>query len=226
MDRGTGDAVDGREAWERLHTQPRFRPAYPSEDVVRFGMRHFGSAVPPRTILDLGCGGGRHSAFFASLGHRVIALDHSLEGCRHTRALLAERGHAGLVACASMHGICLPDASVDGALAYGVLYHTDAAGYRAAVGELWRVLREGARALVRTRATTDPRFGSGTRLEDRTFVMDDDLTSERGMVMHFLDRASIPAVFAPFREIVVDRIEETFDGGTRANSDWVIQLVK
>lgn len=31
--------------------------------------------VPPGTVLDLACGGGRHARHFAALGHPVLALD-------------------------------------------------------------------------------------------------------------------------------------------------------
>ncbi len=220
------EGVDARKVWDGLHALPRFRPAYPSETVVRFGMRYFGDAADRKVILDLGCGGGRHSTFFASLGHRVISIDYSLEGCRHTRSLMEERGAAALVACATMQALCLADSCVDGALAYGVLYHSDTSGFRSAVRELWRVLKPGGRLLVRTRGTSDPRFGTGVRIDNRTFVLTDDSTNERGMQMHFIDHAAIPEIFAQFRDIIIDRIEETFDGGTRANSDWIIQLVK
>ena len=213
-------------AWDRLHLRPGFPPLYPSEAVVRFGVRHFGSPSPQRVLLDLGCGGGRHTAFLASLGHRVVALDYSIEGCAHTRAHLRTKGLEALVGCSAMQAICLPDESVDGAIAYGVLYYTDAVGYRAAVRELWRVLKPGGRLLVQTRATSDYRFGKGTHLEERTRVMPSDLRDEGGMTMHFIDRPAIADLFGAFSEVVVDSYYETLDGGTRSNSDWTITLVK
>ena len=38
--------------------------------------------LPKASILDLGCGSGRDSRFFAELGHRVTAVDGSAELCR------------------------------------------------------------------------------------------------------------------------------------------------
>jgi SAM-dependent methyltransferase len=39
----------------------------------------FASLVPKGEVLDLACGGGRHSRLFASLGHQVLALDRDAE---------------------------------------------------------------------------------------------------------------------------------------------------
>jgi len=46
----------------------------------------------PQHILDVGCGNGRDSVFFAERGHRVTALDASLAARRLTRRLATKRG--------------------------------------------------------------------------------------------------------------------------------------
>ena len=38
-------------------------------------VRRFGAAVPPRQVIDLACGDGRHSTFLAGLGKNVLAVD-------------------------------------------------------------------------------------------------------------------------------------------------------
>lgn len=57
---------DIRQLWNEAPSQPRFRPRYPHEKVVRWLFRSFDltSGSPPR-MLTLGCGAGRHALFFA-----------------------------------------------------------------------------------------------------------------------------------------------------------------
>ena len=59
--------VDGAvrldQAWDYLHALPRYRPAYPSESVVRFVARRLGRpaedpSVPPKRVLDMGVAPG------------------------------------------------------------------------------------------------------------------------------------------------------------------------
>jgi SAM-dependent methyltransferase len=46
----------------------------PSDWVVRFG-----SLAPVGRVLDLACGGGRHSRWFAQRGHSVVAVDRDVQ---------------------------------------------------------------------------------------------------------------------------------------------------
>ena len=70
-----------------IHNQTRGHGLdQPSEWVVRWAS----SIVPVGEVLDLACGGGRHSRYLASLGLRVCAVDRD----RHALAALA--GIAGI----------------------------------------------------------------------------------------------------------------------------------
>ena len=57
--------------WDNPHRQPRFRPRYPNEHVVRFLMTNF--PKEPRDslrALDVGFGGGVISSYYANLASR------------------------------------------------------------------------------------------------------------------------------------------------------------
>lgn len=53
----------------------------PSAWVVRFA----GLVPEGSTVLDLACGAGRHTRFFAERGHPVVAVDRDLRGIEHLR---------------------------------------------------------------------------------------------------------------------------------------------
>jgi len=112
------------------------------------------------TVLDLGCGFGRHAFEAARRGARVVALDAGAEevrGVRDTFAAMVAAGELSPDACAAAvqgDALALPfaDATFDRVICSEVLEHIP--DDLAAMGELARVLRRGG-----TMAVTVPRQG-------------------------------------------------------------------
>jgi SAM-dependent methyltransferase len=112
------------------------------------------------TVLDLGCGEGRHAFEAYRRGARVVALDHGEPEVATTRRWLdaiAAAGEAPPAAAAEvvrgdLLALPVPDASVDRVIASEVLEHIpdDAT----AIAEIARVLKPGGRVAV-----TVPRYG-------------------------------------------------------------------
>jgi SAM-dependent methyltransferase len=115
---------------------------------------------PGMTVVDLGCGEGRHAFEAFRRGASVIAVDwgqHEVDTTRHWLTAIAEAGQALPGARAEVvrgdpTALPLPDASVDRVIASEVLEHIpdDAT----AMAEIARVLRPGGRVAV-----TVPRYG-------------------------------------------------------------------
>lgn len=215
--------------WDSLHREPRFRPHYPSEHVVRF-LR----GLPPRLspgrdalrALDIGCGAGRHTFLLAELGFTVGAVDVSSEGLRFTGESLASAGYKADLLCAPMTALPFPDESFDVIVSYGVFYYGPFADGRAAIGELRRVMKPAARALVVVRSTDDYRYGKGTLIERGTFRCETNDTNEQGMVIHFLDEDDVKVLYGGFGELSFELTETTFLARTAKNSDWLITVEK
>lgn len=93
--------------------------------------------------LDAGCGAGTYARFLAATGLRVVAVDYSLPSVQKAR----ERSPDGILwAAADVRRLPLPDASVDGAMCFGVLQAL--AAPEGALAELMRVLRPGGELWV------------------------------------------------------------------------------
>jgi SAM-dependent methyltransferase len=115
---------------------------------------------PGMTVLDLGCGEGRHAFEAYRRGARVVALDHGTSEVATTRQWLdaiaaageAPSGAAAAVVRGDLLALPVPDASVDRVIAAEVLEHIpdDAAAF----AEIARVLKPGGRVAV-----TVPRYG-------------------------------------------------------------------
>lgn len=221
----SGRTADATRFWDRLHTQRRFRPQYPSEHVVRF-VRGLPENGPGRRALDIGCGGGRHTVLLASSGFAVDAVDISEEGLVHTRAALDAAGFDATLTVAPMTALPFADETFDTVVSYGVFYYGTAAEGRAAVSELHRVLRPGGRAFVVVRTRDDYRYGKGNEIEPGTFVIGIDDTNERDTIQHFLGEDDVVERYASFSQVEFELTETTFRGRTAKNSDWLIAVTK
>jgi SAM-dependent methyltransferase len=115
---------------------------------------------PGMTVLDLGCGEGRHAFEAYRRGARVVAVDLGLSEVETTKRWLGAIAEAGEAPAGARYEVVrgdllhlpVPDASVDRVIASEVLEHVrdDAR----AMAEITRVLRPGGRVAV-----TVPRFG-------------------------------------------------------------------
>jgi ubiquinone/menaquinone biosynthesis C-methylase UbiE len=73
-------------------------------------VREILDSLPVGVALDAACGTGRHTAYLASLGHKVIGVDASPE----MLALARQKVPEGEFHEAELHELPLPDDSVDG----------------------------------------------------------------------------------------------------------------
>jgi SAM-dependent methyltransferase len=112
------------------------------------------------TVLDLGCGEGRHAFEAYRRGARVVAVDWGRSEVETTRRWLdaiaaaggAPPGAAAEVVRGDLRALPVPDASVDRVIASEVLEHIP--DDTAAFAEIARVLKPGGRVAV-----TVPRYG-------------------------------------------------------------------
>jgi SAM-dependent methyltransferase len=115
---------------------------------------------PGMTVLDLGCGEGRHAFEAYRRGASVIAIDHGrseVETTRRWLTAIAEAGEApegarAEVVRGDLLTLPVPDASVDRVIASEVLEHIP--DDVTAMAEIARVLKPGGRVAV-----TVPRYG-------------------------------------------------------------------
>lgn len=121
--------------------RPWFTPREPDRAVRRWGEVLARSGR--RQVLDIGCGAGRHVVYLLRLGMSVTAGDLSPLALAETQRWLArEQLRANLVQL-QMTALPLQSGSFDAVLSVNVLQHAQPTEARAAVREVWRVLRPG-----------------------------------------------------------------------------------
>jgi ubiquinone/menaquinone biosynthesis C-methylase UbiE len=220
--------MDEQRRWDALYETPRFSPVYPEPEVVRFAMRNF--LIPPAVgsrFIDVGAGAGRHTRFLADLGFVVAAVDLSLSGLRHARERVGHQTrHRWDLVQAAMTSLPFAEDTFAGGISWAAFYYGGAEAMKAAIAELHRVLKTGARALVAVRTTDDHRYTKGDAIETDTIRLTNNDTNEQGMTMHFVSETTVPEYFGRFARVDFERLETTVDGRTARNSDWIIVVQK
>lgn len=173
-----------------------------------------------KSILDLGCGLGRHSLLFASQGFRVTAADISDDALSFLKKQCRETGAE--IACrkADMRSLPFADDAFDCVFAMHSAGHADTAGMRSIIGEIRRVLKpEGSVFLTLCSKDTWTFAESGLpRLDENTVVKNDG--PEQGVPHFFADSSNIMELFEDFELIKVRHIDDCYDERSRKDGKW------
>ena len=125
--------------------------ADPWPEVVAFA----GSLPSESTVIDLGCGNGRHAQVLLESRHRAVAFDASRGLLDYAR----RRARKADIVLGDLCALPFGSASFDAAIAIASLHHLPTAADRfAALREIARILRRGGRALLMVWAVEQPRF--------------------------------------------------------------------
>lgn len=220
--------------WNEMHKIKKFRPKYPSEQVVQYIFRNFRRDGTEK-VLDMGCGAGRHTVFMADENIIPYGIDYSESGTFYTREALINKGYtqyADNIKVADVTDLPFPDEFFDGLISYGVLYYLNIEAIRKAISEIRRVLSAGGAAFVVVRSTDDYRAKYGLKTEEHnTLIINENdetkcASNENGMLMHFFDRDELAELFSGFKNVKIDMIEETHDNGSFRDSNYVISIEK
>lgn len=184
---------------------------FPAEHVVRLVCR----AVPMSqraglTALDVGCGNGRNCVALACLGFgRVVAIDPLESALAEARTNAAAAGLAIETRCAAADALPLPDASIDVAVAWGLLFQLGGPAQTAAVmEELARVLRPGGRLIGDWRTDDDTLRGfAEAQLAPQTVRLRDDAPAGLGgLIYSFYDATDVERFHAD-AGLVIEQFE-------------------
>lgn len=125
-----------------------------------------------KKLLDLGCGLGRHSIFFAQNGFNVSAIDLSREGIKKLEALAKQKNLSIHTKIGDMLSLPYKDDSFDCLLAYHVIYHADSGGIRKTIDEIKRVLVNNGEAFITFNSKNSSAFKNpdNKRLDRNTII--------------------------------------------------------
>ena len=225
------------ELWKKLHGESRYRPKYPSENVVQYVFRNFERNGRTK-VLDLGCGAGRHVVFMANENVVPYGVDFSTEGVKYTQERLREIGrdnYADNIKVGDLTKIPFEDDMFDGIICYGALYYLTYEDAKIAVKEIKRILKKNTgKIFLLLRSTEDYRCNAQNVIETNeknTYIINQNSDekcaySENGMTMHFFTTGEIQELFKDFENLQIDKIVETHNNGKFCDSNYVITATK
>jgi ubiquinone/menaquinone biosynthesis C-methylase UbiE len=129
---------EGYDRWAPSYDEPGNQLLELEQPIVREIL----GSLPVGVTLDAACGTGRHTAYLASLGHKVIGVDTSPEMLARARDKVPE----GEFYEADLHDVPLADDSVDLVVCAIALAHVP--DLRRALAELVRVLRPNGHLVI------------------------------------------------------------------------------
>lgn len=169
-----------------------------------------------KTILDLGCGLGRHAVFFAKEGFSVYGVDLSAEGIR---SMLEWADHEKVridAKTADMMNLPFHDDFFDCVFAYHVIYHCDTEGIRDVIKEMKRVLKPGGELFctLYSKDTRSFREHLYPQVDDNTLIKMEE-GPEKGIPHFFADLDDTLNLFSEFHIISVDHKDNCFVNGEK-----------
>lgn len=219
--------------WEEEVTKTKL--FYPDESVVRYIASRKGKSADGarKTILDFGCGAGRHSIAMLRMGYEVIGVDYnekSLEVTKERVAQLEEELNTKLEfkGISNLNSdIPIKNETVDTIVAWGSMFYNERAKIKELLKEMYRVLKENGELFADFRTQRDYLYGCGEEIE-KDFYQLDESSGRPGYIYLFLPLEEWKEIFKEcgFEVINVETFEFTQDNGKNLNSWYHITAKK
>lgn len=150
------------------------------------------------TVLDLGCGTGRHAAFFAGQGFKVIAADISEKAVEITKNKAAALGLDIKTINLDMRKMPFEDDSFDAVFCIWTTGHglySDAVKH---ADEMMRVVRKNGLVFADYVSKDDELYGVGQEIEKDTFI-NADLPGEEDIPHHYSDEKELRELYKGYK---------------------------
>lgn len=180
---------------------PTIESCYLSESWKSKGFKKF---------LDLGCGLGRHSIYFAQKGFEVNSVDLSDYGVNHLKNW-AEKQRLNITTdVCDMLNLPFANDTFDCIIAYNVIYHTDTQGFIKSLEEIKRVLKNKGELFITLLSKNSLTYQSADQykhIDNNTILRDEDDT-EMNVPHFYVDIEDIRKYFIEFDFINIP-VEQT-----------------
>ena len=145
-----------------------------------------------RSVLDLGCGTGRHTRLLVAAGFSVAACDRARDALKLASATLPGVGFR----YAEMTALPYTDAAFEGVLCYQVIQHGRWADICQAVSEMKRALAAGGLLFLRVPSIEHPESNTGREVEPGTRIGIDAIDGD--VPHHYFAEPELRQLFADF----------------------------
>lgn len=161
-------------------------------------------------LLDLGCGIGRHSIFFAENGFEVSAFDLSKEGIEELNNLIKQHNLPIKTIVGDMLSLPYENEYFDCLIAYHAIYHTDDKGIEKVIKEIYRILKKDGEAFItfNTKNGTSFKDPDNKRLTESTLYKTKG--HEKGIPHFYADKKQVEELLKDFEILEFSYKEEYY----------------
>lgn len=195
--------------WEEIFRRDGHVFPEPRPQVMRFTELLLEHAL--ETVLDLGCGTGRHVVHMAEKGLRVSGLDNAPTALKLTKQWLVREGlTASLVLSDMRQPLPFEDDSFDAVLSTQVIHHALLASVLGTAGEIGRIVRRDGLIMISvpTQKAISEDAPDHDEIEPNTFVPTSG--TEKGLPHHLFTPGEFRDLFPCFRamdlQVLDDRV--------------------
>ena len=176
-----------------------------------------------KTILDYGCGIGRHSILFAKNGFKVTAIDPSEKAIQYLHNW-AEKEKLNIDCICG--DISDTEVMFDIILCFNVLYHGTRSSMQVLLKEMHSRMNSGSILYFTCPTHDDGKYGYGKELEPHTFLSSKSI--HPGDLHYFLNRKDLLELLTMFNVLEIKRDEHFWanNGSKEFSSYWKIKCSK
>ncbi len=211
--------------WENVYQwnkENKNNLVYPDEEVIRI-IKKFFLPSGAKTVLDAGCGSGRHTLALLREGLEVRALDSSQTALDIASELTAPYGNKVKYDLGNL--TCLPfeDASFDAVLCWGVLHYLTGEEFSQALNELYRVLKPDGFLGLTLRSTAD----SECDIDNAKQMQKSNAMESKNMLFKYFSKSDIYECLSTYSQIQSGHKTRTvFENDERVIAHWYIAAKK
>ncbi|MDD2993995.1 MAG: class I SAM-dependent methyltransferase [Pygmaiobacter sp.] len=171
-------------------------------------------------FLDLGCGLGRHSVFFAKNGFRTSAFDLSRDAVEQTQKWARAEHLAITGTVGDMLALPYPDASFDCIFCKDVLSHTDTQGVKKIAADILRILKPAGECYLTLGSKKAWGFGQPWPVVDENTKIRIEAGPENGIPHFYADIGLIEELFQKFTILSAQQVQDYINDGTLHSIGW------
>lgn len=161
-------------------------------------------------ILDLGCGNGRNSLFFAQHGFEVFASDISNKSIGILKNKVYRKKITNInIYNFSFEDILFENDFFDAVVCTSVLDHAQLKDIKKGIGEIYRVLKPKGCLIFDMPSKEDLSYGLVKAIEENTFVGSRE--GEEGIPHHYTDIEELKELLEMFYEVSISKNEYVID---------------
>lgn len=178
-------------------------------DIIRNSINLFDNNY--NKILDLGCGTGRNSLFFAQHGFEVFASDISKKSIEALKNKMHRKNVSNInIYNFGFENILFEEKFFDVVVCTSVLHHARLKDIEKGMKEIYRVLKPKGCLILDILSKEDSSYGLGEMVEENTFIGSRE--GEEGIPHHYTDIKELKKLLKKFNDIDIYKNEYIING--------------